>query len=762
MVSKGPQGRGWKNVLELSGVLFFLVAALSSIPVIRDFEARLTDTYFRITPRGAHSRVVLILIDDDSLRQYGRWPWSRVLLAKLLRNLHHSGAGVVGIDILLSEPQSPEADQALRDALQEDRAAVIVDRIGSYPDGPRWIEPLPEFSRAAIAVGHAQAVLDIDSVCRRFPPRELTINGSRWAFAVEVARHTDERTADAFLASYGVPSSDDPSPVTTAKAMLVPIAYRRHQFDAISARTVLEGGDLSLVRGRPVLLGFGSGETTDRLTTPLTTELPTPGIEVHAQILDAILNGRILRETPWWVSIVMLLCTCGVVVLGFRRWRGWSAVPVFLLLAAGFYGIGWLCFVRSWLLPAGAMMLATATGPLLIFTGDFVIVERSLGRQLREMRAWLASQPQSDTATKGSDLSWKLGLLQQLQRELGSLYELHRTLLESTQDLVAIFNERGELLLQNQALAAVCPADVSGLSLQDLQSRWKPSEEAPITEHGHVREGEVYLGRELYSARIVPLPPTALSPGGGTIVTLASLKARAERDHARSEALGFITHELRTPLSSIQGYAQLMMQYPDAEDCKQAPETIYWESKRLLALINSYLDVLRLDAGAKSLANDVLDVEEMVRRVFDILQPLATAAKMRLDVECKAPITMVADAALLQGAVLNLVSNAIKYGKSNSDIRVVCGRAKDEITIGVHNVGAPIPPESLARLFDAYYRAPSVEKSKAGWGLGLAFVKRIAEKHGGSIRAESLPTGNFFELHLPDRTEIEAGTRELG
>jgi signal transduction histidine kinase len=134
---------------------------------------------------------------------------------------------------------------------------------------------------------------------------------------------------------------------------------------------------------------------------------------------------------------------------------------------------------------------------------------------------------------------------------------------------------------------------------------------------------------------------------------------------------------------------------------------------------------------------------------------------MRLIVESSEPITLVADAALLQGAVLNLVSNAIKYGKPDSDIRVACGRGEKEVTIGVHNVGAPIPSESLARLFDAYYRAPSVEKGKAGWGLGLAFVKRIAEKHGGSIRAESLSTGNFFELHLPDRAEIEAASREM-
>lgn len=758
----GLQSQSWKRVLGFSGALFLLVAALSSIPVIRDFEARLSDTYFRITPPHGHSRIVLILIDDESLRQYGRWPWSRVLLAKILRNLHQAGARVVGIDILFSEPQSPEADQALREALQENGRAVIVDRIGSYPDGPQWIEPLPQFSQAAIAVGHTQAVLDVDSVCRSFPPRELTINGSRWAFAIEVARRTDPKATDVFLASYGVPSSEDNASVSMAKPTLVPIAYRRDRFDSISARTVLEGGDLSVVRNRPVLLGFGSGETTDRLTTPLTKEFPTSGIEVHAQILDGILSGRRLRESPWWVTGLVLSCTCVLVVLSFRRWRGWSAVPIFVFLAVAFYAIGWLAFVASFLLPAGAMMLASAAGPLLVYTGDFVVVERSLGRQLREVRSWLASQPKSDLEANSSDLSWKLTLLQKLQTELGSLYELHRTLLESTQDLVAIFNERGELLLENQALAALCPADGSGaLTLQQLQSRWKPSDDAPLTDRGQGREGEVYLGGELYSARVVPLPPTSISPRGGTIVTLSSLRARAERDRARSEALGFITHELRTPLSSIQGFAQLMMQYPDSEDCEQAPETIYWESKRLLALINSYLDVLRLDAGAKSLANDVLDVEQLVQRVFDILRPLAAAARMRLIVESSEPITLVADAALLQGAVLNLVSNAIKYGKPDSDIRVVCSRGAKEVTIGVHNLGAPIPPESLAHLFDAYYRAPSVEKSKAGWGLGLAFVKRIAEKHGGSIRAESLPTGNFFEVHLPDRTEIETGSGEM-
>ena len=750
MTGGGPKRGSWKTTLALSAALFLLIAGLSAIRLIHDSEQRLRDTFFRVTPAPAQrSKVVLVLIDDESLQQYGRWPWSRVLLAQLTRNLAGAGASVIGLDILLSEPQSQDADAAMHQAVKDSGRTILADKIGSFPDGPHWIEPLPEFSAAAIAVGHVHAPLDADSVCRSFPPRELSIDGSRWAFAVEVARHAEPRATSDFLSAYGVPSTDDPSAISIAKPVLVPIAYRRDRFDELSARVALQGTDLEWVRGRPVLVGLGTMETSDRLATPLTTEFLTPGVEVHAQILDSILTGRKLHQVPLWLSGVVLFLTCVLAVVLFRRWRGWSAVAALALMGLLIYVLAWLVFRSSFLLPTGAMMLAVIAGPLLVYTGDLVMVERSLTQQMRGLRSWLALQSRKDLSPEPSDLSWKLGLLHELQTELGSLYELHKTLLESTQDLVAIFDEQGGLLLQNHALAQACPAD-GPLSLNQLQSRLIPNDDAPLTARGTGKEGEVYLGGQLYSARIVPMPPTALSPRGGTIVTLASLKARVERDHARSEALGFITHELRTPLSSIQGFAELMMHYPSSPDCERAPETIYWESKRLLALINSYLDVLRLDAGAKSLAEDVVELQDLVQRVFDILGPLAAAAKMQFALESKEPVTIVADGALLHGAVLNLVSNAIKYGKPGTEIRVTCSRGQGEVVIGVHNLGTPIPPESLARLFDPYFRAPDVEKSKAGWGLGLAFVKRIAEKHGGSIRADSSPDGSLFELHLPD------------
>jgi len=119
-------------------------------------------------------------------------------------------------------------------------------------------------------------------------------------------------------------------------------------------------------------------------------------------------------------------------------------------------------------------------------------------------------------------------------------------------------------------------------------------------------------------------------------------------------------------------------------------------------------------------------------------------------------ITLEGDAPLITGAVLNLVSNAIKYGQPGTDIRVSCSQQPQHVVISVYNIGQPIREEDIPRLFDPYYRTTKAEHSKPGWGLGLAFVKRIVEKHGGSVKVSRGENGTVFEMHLPAASSVEA------
>jgi CHASE2 domain-containing sensor protein/signal transduction histidine kinase len=745
MTNQAWRGGKTGELLRTSSVLFLLTVLTWLVPIADQLQLRIQDGYFRVRPVDRQaSSAVLVLIDDPSLQQYGRWPWSRELLAQLIREVASAHPRVIGLDVLLPEVQSAKADDALAESFRASGKVVLVDKIGGYQDGLHWIEPLPQFAEASAGVGHAMAILDKDGVCRRYPLRELSASGERWAFAVEMARLYDPAAADRFLNAYGYHSDEDNASVTIAKPLLIPIYYRRGGLEAISAVDVLRRQRLDALRDRAVLIGFGPTEISDRLNTPLTGALPAPGVEIHAQIFDGILRGRKLQQLSSGWTFLLLMPLCPILVVAFRRWRGQWLFAALAALLGIVYAAGYLLFISlSVIAPVVPLLLAVAIAPLITNSLDFILVERRLAAQLREMRRWLAQREGSESA-QNAGLLWKLSTLEDLQTQLGALHELHASLLKSTTDAVAVFDNGGRVILRNEPFSTLFPAaDAEGLTLPAVYAQLFPGGEA------QPQSDEAYVGGTLYSIRIAGLPRISLSREGGTVITLSSLQTRVERDRARNESLRFVTHELRTPLVAIQGFAELMMVYPSAPQCATAPETIFRESRRLVALINTYLDVLRLDSGAQPIRREMVVLNELVREVIELLEPLADAANVRIHFTVEEPLQVIGDAALLTGAILNLVSNAIKYGSSGTDIEISCGQDEGAATVSVYNSSQAIPEDELLRLFDADYRAGSARRDQPGWGLGLAFVRRIAEKHGGWVRAENVRSGIRFQIGLP-------------
>jgi CHASE2 domain-containing sensor protein/two-component sensor histidine kinase len=752
-----PKASSQRRLPWLVAAVFLLSAAVSSIPLIRQFGLRLTDSYLRTAPLPKFpSDVVLVLIDDESLARHGRWPWSRTKLANLVTTLSRSGAQVIGLDILLSEPQSADTDAQLAAAIRDSGRVVLVDKIAAYSDGQsRWIDPLRVFEEASLGLGHAQAVLDGDGVCRRFPPRELSVDGVRLAFALETAKRIDAKRTAEFLELYGI-AEDSGRPVIRAGPVLIPIAYRGDGFQRLSAADVLANRNLERVRGHPVLVGFGTTELADRLSTPLTSALPSPGVEVHAQILDSVLTGRFVKAVPAAVNLLLLLFASVGAVLVFRKMRGWESVLQVMLLSFAIYFIGWIAYaLSSWMLSVGPPIIAAVAAPLVVQADHLFEVNRSLSRQVDSLREWLRQYRRLNVGVQDDDIASRLAVLQQLQTELGSLYELHESLLDATSDAIGIFDRDGALLLQNGTFAKLFESGTYANGLDSVRAHLEWTTEAPEVEYPHGKEGEARVARGLYVVRTVSFGATRLAPSGGTILLLTSLKAREERDRSRAEALAFVTHELRTPLTSIQGFAELMMRYPDSPSSERAPGTIYRESKRMLALIHCYLDVLRIDAGARPLDRKPVQLRDVVRQVFELVLSSAEAECMTLRHDGDEFLIVEADEVLLHGALLNLVSNAVKYGHPGGVITVSWMHDETGTTLTVRNFSEDLQSDELPILFDTFSRGSNVD-TRPGWGIGLAFVRRIAEKHGGSLSAEYRDDQLDFTIHLPAPMAVAA------
>jgi signal transduction histidine kinase len=151
------------------------------------------------------------------------------------------------------------------------------------------------------------------------------------------------------------------------------------------------------------------------------------------------------------------------------------------------------------------------------------------------------------------------------------------------------------------------------------------------------------------------------------------------------------------------------------------------------------------------MGKETFQIGETVRQVARVIQPIAQASEIRLRTEIVADLpALQGDPHLIEGALLNLVSNAIKYSSRGSEVKLRAEVDGDGVVLEVWNPGPAIPPEELERLFEPFYRRNEQEETTRGWGLGLAFVKRIAEQHGGKAEAWSESgSGTAFRIYLP-------------
>jgi PAS domain S-box-containing protein len=239
----------------------------------------------------------------------------------------------------------------------------------------------------------------------------------------------------------------------------------------------------------------------------------------------------------------------------------------------------------------------------------------------------------------------------------------------------------------------------------------------------------------------------------GIVASLSDITKQRELQQMKTEVMSLVTHELRTPLTAIQGMSEVLAQFDvDPDRRREMHVAINEESKRLARMIDEYLDITRLEAGARPLRKTTLRVDTLVERVLLLLGPLASSHSIPLTHEFDKDLPVVmADPDLLAQAVTNVIANAIKYSPPSRKIRVSARTDSGDLLIEVADKGYGIAPEDVKRIFEKFYRVPRVESAdEPGTGLGLAFVREIMDSHGGYVTVESeVGVGSTFTLRLP-------------
>jgi signal transduction histidine kinase len=231
---------------------------------------------------------------------------------------------------------------------------------------------------------------------------------------------------------------------------------------------------------------------------------------------------------------------------------------------------------------------------------------------------------------------------------------------------------------------------------------------------------------------------------------------RIERtDRERRELIANISHDLRTPLASLQGYLetlQMKRRTLSPDERERHLNVALRQASRLSTLIEELFELSKLDSGHMEMHPEIFPLGELVQDVVQKLEPTAGAKDVSLEVSIPEVATPVhADIGLMERALTNVIDNAVKYSSPGGHVRVDLCASGPKLRLTVHDDGPGIPPEDLSRVFEPFYRTSAARQADAeGSGLGLAIAQGILRLHHTIIRADSPPGGGAeFRFDLP-------------
>jgi PAS domain S-box-containing protein len=330
---------------------------------------------------------------------------------------------------------------------------------------------------------------------------------------------------------------------------------------------------------------------------------------------------------------------------------------------------------------------------------------------------------------------------------------------DSLPDAIAIVSPDGMIELANQAAQQVFglrpDTAIDQAPIPDLRELYRQAarEGRPIQPRGYDAAIQIFDGQErFFLPQAVPILDEEHQPVGVTLV-LTDVTNLRRLDEMKSSLLSTVSHELKTPLTSIRMATHLLLEERIGPLNPKQIELLVAardDSTRLYQIIESLLDMSRIESGRALLDLKPLAVEQLVLQEVESVDAAFRERGITLESEIP-PDTppVLADPQRIHHVFLNLLNNALQYTSSGGHVQLLVQNEPEAVRFTVKDTGCGIPPQYIPRLFERFYRVPG-QSTPGGAGLGLAIVREIVEAHGGHIRVESqVDVGSAFSFTLP-------------
>ncbi|MFB3881847.1 MAG: ATP-binding protein [Armatimonadota bacterium] len=398
-------------------------------------------------------------------------------------------------------------------------------------------------------------------------------------------------------------------------------------------------------------------------------------------------------------------------------------------------------------------------------------LSRRIAEPLQGMRGLMAEMAAGDF-TKRLDIKEPtevVGLAQSfnsladsLQQTLGELRREQarlRGILASVAEGIIAVDAQGKVTLVNPQAASLLKVDQTAVSGATAQSLPLPADVISLfprcldTNRLCGAEFRLENPRRILSMEVAPVRTDA-GEGWGAVAVVRDITAERQLEQMRRQFISDASHEIKTPLTSIGGFAAAIADgtAATAEERTRSAALIVKEVDRLTRLVNELLDLSRIESGAVALDLAEVELPDLIGDAIEAFGGQAQEKDITLAVDLPADLPAVmADADRVYQVLVNLLSNALRFNRPAGEVQITARPVDGYVRVGVKDSGPGIPADQLPRIWERFHRAdPSRARQNGGTGLGLAIVRSIVEAHGGTVSAESeVGVGSTFSFTLP-------------
>jgi two-component system, OmpR family, phosphate regulon sensor histidine kinase PhoR len=348
-----------------------------------------------------------------------------------------------------------------------------------------------------------------------------------------------------------------------------------------------------------------------------------------------------------------------------------------------------------------------------------------------------------------------------LQKQMETIRKSERRLnsvIESMESGLIMVDPTGNVSLANRAferMFSMPASDLIGHSYKKLSYPYDLSELiTECAESGIRLRKEIHLYYPEERMLLAHLTPMWVEKNGvGVVVVFHDLTAIRRLEQLRRDFVANVSHELKTPITSIRGFAETLLDgaMHDRETCQEFLQIIHEESLRLQRLIGDLLDLSRIESKQFHLKTEIVPVDTLIYSAQKMVRDQLKAKDQNLTIEIDELFEVEVDPDRFRQIILNLLTNAIHYTPAGGHITVVARRRKSDWQLIIGDSGIGIPESDLPRIFERFYRVDKARaRNSGGTGLGLAIVKHLVEVHHGKIQVESkVGEGTSFSLTFP-------------